>query len=122
MAVDREGYRQVWVPEHVFEEARTNGTGAIARQIGTGDCIPYIVPGGELRCSPGCPWYKRLFGGTCQMAGSTTPEGVEVFCACDWGILEPIIGRTAPAGTRPAIGAILAGLVALLLLRRRGIL
>jgi hypothetical protein len=121
MAVDREGYRQVWVPEHVFEEARTNGTGAIARQIGTGDCTTVFI-GGQFRCTPGCPWYKRIFGGTCEYTSVVVDGGVGRLCYCTWGILEPIIGRTAPAGTRPAIGAILAGLVALLLLRRRGIL
>ena len=44
-------------------------------------------------CVGKCPWYKRIFGGTCHKASPGTPGGgVEVFCWCDWGILQPIVG------------------------------
>jgi hypothetical protein len=127
MDEDRGGSRRVPIDESLYQELERakNGTSTLARPAGGSSpgCIPIIVlgpDGPEVRCSSGCPWYKWLFGGGCQRVGSAEGGQYSEWCYCDWGILEPVIGRSAPAGVRAgAIGAALFGVVMLLRRPRR---
>jgi hypothetical protein len=92
-----EGYKQVWIPEALYNQIldrlkeERSSSGTAARQRGSYEGCWHIIvtgPDGDILESgcvwENCPWYKKIFGGTCEKAASG--------CRCTWGILDRILG------------------------------
>jgi hypothetical protein len=53
--------------------------------------VVVVTPGGSNdRCGGSCGFWDGLLGRSCQMVGSTTPEGLETSCICTGGWFDRI--------------------------------
>jgi hypothetical protein len=104
--VEKEGYKQVWIPEALynelqahFEEEKTHPSVAQKpKPIGPGGCslVVVVYPDGRItyRCGGSCGIFDWFLGRSCNRQITGNPDGTDlnVFCTCGGGWFDRIFG------------------------------
>ena len=92
----KKGYKPISVSNAAYEqlvatvEQAKLQTAQKPKQQSGGGCSMVVVvglpgPTVDRSCSGGCGFIVRFLGRSCQMVGSTTPGGLEIYCMCGGG-------------------------------------